>query len=114
MLSAASINTAIWARVTDGLQVQELWGQFKSEARESYQLYSKDVDWEAVKQEPSKFKRWWRSVCLVRCTSHPNKRDPPAAISPTAAAIADASSAAAIRLLESDTNTSLLEYEPER
>lgn len=44
-------------RVTEGLQVQELWGQFKSEARESYDLYSKDVDWEALKQERSRFKR---------------------------------------------------------
>jgi phosphoserine phosphatase RsbU/P len=48
---------AFWARVTEGLQVQELWGQFKSEARESYDLYSKDVDWEALKQERSRFKR---------------------------------------------------------
>ena len=53
---------AFWARVTEGLQLQELWGQFKSEARESYQLYSKDVDWEAVQKERSKFKRALRSV----------------------------------------------------
>lgn len=53
---------AFWARVTEGLQIQELWGQFKSEARESYQLYSKDVDWEAVQEERSKFKRALRSV----------------------------------------------------
>jgi len=53
---------AFWARVTEGLQIQELWGQFKSEAREGYQLYSKDVDWEAVQKERSKFKRVLRSI----------------------------------------------------
>jgi sigma-B regulation protein RsbU (phosphoserine phosphatase) len=50
-----------WVRVTEGLQVQELWGQFKSEARESYDLYSKDVDWEQLKQERSRFKRTMHS-----------------------------------------------------
>ncbi len=53
---------AFWTRVTEGFQIQELWGQFKSEAREGYQLYSKDVDWEAVQKERSKFKRALRSV----------------------------------------------------
>ncbi len=56
---------AFWGRVTEGLQVQELWGQFKSEARESYSLYSKDVDWEALKKEPSKFKRMLRSAWAI-------------------------------------------------
>jgi phosphoserine phosphatase RsbU/P len=52
---------SFWERVTDGLEIQELWGQFKSEAREGYSLYSKDVDWDSLKQERSKFKRWLRS-----------------------------------------------------
>jgi phosphoserine phosphatase RsbU/P len=56
---------AFWARVTEGLQVQELWGQFKSEARESYDLYSKDVDWDAVKQERSRFKRWLHGTWAI-------------------------------------------------
>ena len=33
-----------WQRVTEGLQLSELWKQFRSDARSSYQLYSKDVD----------------------------------------------------------------------
>ena len=32
-----------WNRVTEGLQVSQLWSQFESEARASYRLYSKDV-----------------------------------------------------------------------
>ncbi|HME35750.1 MAG TPA: PP2C family protein-serine/threonine phosphatase [Candidatus Sulfotelmatobacter sp.] len=33
-----------WRRVTDGLEVGQLWSQFESEARTSYRLYSKDVE----------------------------------------------------------------------
>jgi len=32
-----------WLRVTEGLEVSQLWSQFESEARASYHLYSKDV-----------------------------------------------------------------------
>jgi phosphoserine phosphatase RsbU/P len=32
-----------WRRVTEGLEVSQLWSQFEAEARASYQLYSKDV-----------------------------------------------------------------------
>jgi len=46
-----------WARVTEGLKIGQLWGEFKSEARSSYGLYSKDVDWDAIGREKSKFKR---------------------------------------------------------
>ena len=48
-----------WRRVTDGLAIQQLWGQFKADARSSYGLYSREVDWEPVAGEmPSK--RYWR------------------------------------------------------
>ena len=47
-----------WARVTEGLKMGQLWGEFKSEARSSYGLYSKDVDWDAIGREKSKFKRF--------------------------------------------------------
>jgi phosphoserine phosphatase RsbU/P len=50
-----------WERVTEGFQLNELWGQFKSEARAGYGLYSKDVDWETIEREKSKFKRVLRS-----------------------------------------------------
>jgi len=33
-----------WLRVTEGLQINELWSQFRTDARTSYRLYSKDVD----------------------------------------------------------------------
>lgn len=49
-----------WARVTEGLKVSQLWGQFKSEATATYGFYSKDVDRDAIGQEKSKFKRFWR------------------------------------------------------
>ena len=32
-----------WRRVTEGLEVSQLWSQFETEARASYRLYSKDV-----------------------------------------------------------------------
>ena len=32
-----------WRRVTEGLEVSQLWSQFESETRASYRLYSKDV-----------------------------------------------------------------------
>src|SRR5271163_1104994 len=32
-----------WQRVTEGLEVSQLWAQFESEARASYRLYSRDV-----------------------------------------------------------------------
>lgn len=50
-----------WARVTEGLEIEQLWGQFKSEARATYSLYSKDVDWDAINRE----KRPWRRLLLA-------------------------------------------------
>jgi sigma-B regulation protein RsbU (phosphoserine phosphatase) len=46
-----------WARVTEGLEIDQLWGQFKSEARATYGLYSKDVDWDAIGREKRRWKR---------------------------------------------------------
>jgi phosphoserine phosphatase RsbU/P len=40
-----------WQRVSDGLQIQQLWAQFHAEARVSYQLYSKEVDWTRAQGE---------------------------------------------------------------
>jgi serine phosphatase RsbU (regulator of sigma subunit) len=40
-----------WQRVTEGIAVQELWSQFRSEARESYSLYTREIDWEALRKE---------------------------------------------------------------
>ncbi|HEY1730914.1 MAG TPA: PP2C family protein-serine/threonine phosphatase [Terriglobales bacterium] len=33
-----------WQRVTEGMQLSELWSQFRRDAHSSYRLYSKDVD----------------------------------------------------------------------
>ena len=32
-----------WTRISEGMELNELWGQFKAEARSSYGLYSKDI-----------------------------------------------------------------------
>jgi len=40
-----------WQRVTDGIAIQELWSQFRSEARASYSLYTREIDWEALRKE---------------------------------------------------------------
>jgi len=45
-----------WQRVTDGVEISELWTQFQAEARTSYGLYSREVDWDAVE----KSKTWQR------------------------------------------------------
>ena len=37
-----------WQRVTEGLAIQQLWGQMKADARSTYSFYSRDVDWEAM------------------------------------------------------------------
>lgn len=42
---------AFWRRITEGLELEQLWGQFKADAKEGYGLYSRDVDWEAVRQK---------------------------------------------------------------
>ena len=33
-----------WRRVTDGMEVDQLWKQFRSDARSSFQLYAREVD----------------------------------------------------------------------
>jgi phosphoserine phosphatase RsbU/P len=43
--------SAFWQRVTEGIELQQLWGQFMSEARLSYSLYSREVDWKALENE---------------------------------------------------------------
>src|SRR6516164_474682 len=50
---------SFWQRVSEGISVQQLWGQFMAEARTSYGLYSREVDWEPVEGERGA-KRFWR------------------------------------------------------
>jgi phosphoserine phosphatase RsbU/P len=40
-----------WRQISDGIAIQQLWSQFQSEARASYRLYSKEVDWTRGQQE---------------------------------------------------------------
>jgi sigma-B regulation protein RsbU (phosphoserine phosphatase) len=40
-----------WQRVSDGLELEALWAQFRAEARASYGLYSQEVDWKTLEQE---------------------------------------------------------------
>ena len=46
---ANSIRT-FWRRVSDGIEIQQLWAQFHAEARASYEMYSKEVDWTRLTQ----------------------------------------------------------------
>jgi phosphoserine phosphatase RsbU/P len=46
-----------WQQITEGFEINQLWGQFKAEARESYGLYSRDVDWDELKKERKRGKR---------------------------------------------------------
>jgi sigma-B regulation protein RsbU (phosphoserine phosphatase) len=42
---AAGRAGSFWERVTDGLAAEELWQQFTSGARASYELYAAELDW---------------------------------------------------------------------
>ncbi|HKW89900.1 MAG TPA: PP2C family protein-serine/threonine phosphatase [Candidatus Acidoferrales bacterium] len=37
-----------WERVTEGRNLDQLWGQMKADARATYSFYSREVDWEAM------------------------------------------------------------------
>lgn len=50
-----------WLRVSDGLQMEQLWRQFQTDARASYRLYSADVDLTAEAGVP-KWKHYLRLV----------------------------------------------------
>lgn len=40
-----------WRRISDGIAIEQLWSQFQSEARASYRLYSKEIDWSRGQNE---------------------------------------------------------------
>jgi sigma-B regulation protein RsbU (phosphoserine phosphatase) len=50
-----------WQRISDGIAIQELWSQFSTEARASYRLYSKEVDWARSPSEKRR-QRWKRVI----------------------------------------------------
>jgi hypothetical protein len=45
-----------WQRVSEGLEVNQLWSQFEKDARSSYRLYSAGL---AERAEGQGFHRWW-------------------------------------------------------
>ncbi|HEX2331381.1 MAG TPA: PP2C family protein-serine/threonine phosphatase [Candidatus Angelobacter sp.] len=45
-----------WERLTEGANLDQLWKQFSADARQSYALYSREVDWESI-QAKSRWKR---------------------------------------------------------
>jgi phosphoserine phosphatase RsbU/P len=51
-----------WARVTEGRRLDQLGSQFVSDAKASYALYSKDVNWEDVHRGGHGLKRVWRTA----------------------------------------------------
>jgi serine phosphatase RsbU (regulator of sigma subunit) len=53
---------AFWQSVTEGFELHQLWGQFISEARASYRLYSADVDWKEIDSQSHGPARFVRSV----------------------------------------------------
>jgi phosphoserine phosphatase RsbU/P len=53
-----------WQRVSEGLEIRVLWTQFFSEAKDSYTLYGREVDWDALKRE-SRFRRICKSCSAL-------------------------------------------------
>ncbi len=47
-----------WRRVTDGLELNQLWFQFRADARASYRLYARDID-SSRKQGVRRGRHWW-------------------------------------------------------
>jgi len=47
----ASRVASFWDRVTEGLELTQIWQQFQSEARAGYGHYSKEVDWDAIEKQ---------------------------------------------------------------
>lgn len=47
-----------WRRVTDGLELNQLWSQFQADARASYRLYAREID-SSRKQGVRRGRHWW-------------------------------------------------------
>lgn len=53
-----------WREVTEGANLEQLWKQFRADARQSYALYSREVDWESF-QAKGRFKRFFHATWAV-------------------------------------------------
>jgi phosphoserine phosphatase RsbU/P len=49
-------GNGLWARISEGRALADLWSQFSADAQASYGFYGKDLDWEKV-NELSRWKR---------------------------------------------------------
>jgi sigma-B regulation protein RsbU (phosphoserine phosphatase) len=49
-----------WDRVTAGLELRQLVGQFQTDAKASYRLYSKDANWEKIAEDKNPISRTLR------------------------------------------------------
>jgi phosphoserine phosphatase RsbU/P len=53
-----------WDKLTEGSDLAQLWQQFHADARQSYALYSREVDWEEIRgQKP--LRRWLHATWAV-------------------------------------------------
>jgi hypothetical protein len=53
---------SFWQRVTEGLELQQLWNQFQTEARSGYRLYSRDVEARATQPQPGIRRGHWQTA----------------------------------------------------
>jgi phosphoserine phosphatase RsbU/P len=53
---------AFWHRVTEGLELQQLWKQFQTEARSGYRLYSRDVQARTPERLPGAKANHWQTI----------------------------------------------------
>jgi sigma-B regulation protein RsbU (phosphoserine phosphatase) len=51
-----------WLRVSDGLQVDDLWRQFVADARAGYGFYGREVDWDNLQKLP----HWRQPLYITR------------------------------------------------
>src|SRR5262244_4560134 len=47
-------DAGLWQRISEGRRLDELWAQFRADARASYGFYGRDIDWDEVNKLP-----WW-------------------------------------------------------
>ena len=53
---------SFWQRVTEGLELQQLWNQFQTETRSGYRLYSRDVQARATQPQPGIRPGHWQTA----------------------------------------------------
>ncbi len=54
-------SQSYWSRVTEGMAIDQLWGQMKADARSTYSFYAHDVDWDSINQS----ERWKRGFRIA-------------------------------------------------